>query len=363
MAHADGLKAYAQVLGEDAGVVARMLARDRGRQGHAHDVLGAEGIHGQHGHESGVDAARQGDQGALEAGLVGVVAQAQHQGLAHVRHVLLGEARRGGRMGLGRIEIHHTQVLTEGGHAQQQAAAGVAHHGAAVEDQLVVAADGVAVDDRALHALRGVLDQLGAHRTLALVPGTRGKVQDQVAAGGREGLDRVGATVEQARADRGMIPDVLADRQADATSFKFHDSGLGGGLKIAVLVKDVVRGKQGLARHGQDLSLLAEGRRVQERAAKAGLIGDHGAKDGGNLANEGEDLAQGFLHVADKALLQEQVTGRISAEHQLGKNDQLGAASHEGLVGLDDLAAVASQVSDDGVDLGESDAHGVWPLN
>jgi hypothetical protein len=53
----DGLETDAEVFGEGAGVVARVLARNRGGQGDADDVLRAECLGGDHGDERRVDAA------------------------------------------------------------------------------------------------------------------------------------------------------------------------------------------------------------------------------------------------------------------------------------------------------------------
>ena len=52
----DRLETDAEVFREEASVVARVLRGDRGGQGDAEDVFGAEGVGGEHGDDGGVDA-------------------------------------------------------------------------------------------------------------------------------------------------------------------------------------------------------------------------------------------------------------------------------------------------------------------
>ena len=59
----------------------------------------------------------------------------------------------------------------------------------------------------------------------------------------------------------------------------------------------------------------------------------------------------------DEPRPQQQVLGRVAGDRELGKEDEVGA----GLAGLveagEDLAAIAVEVADDGVDLCERESH------
>src|SRR5690606_3698866 len=117
-------------------------------QGDAGDVVRTEGLDREGGDHGRVEAAGEGDEGAAKTALVGVVAQAEHEGPADVLQLAVGRAGggRNGRQG-GGLCIHDLDILGEGAQAGVDAAGGVGGEAASVEDELVVAADGVAIDD------------------------------------------------------------------------------------------------------------------------------------------------------------------------------------------------------------------------
>ena len=82
------------------------------------------------------------------------------------------------------------------------------------------------------------------------------------------------------------------------------------------------------------------------------------ADDGRHLADGRGDLAERILHVADEVALEEEVARRVAGRDELGKDDDLGPLGDQRLVGVEDLPAIAGQVADGGVELGEAEAHG-----
>ena len=54
---------------------------------------------------------------------------------------------------------------------------------------------------------------------------------------------------------------------------------------------------------------------------------------------------------------EEQILGRVARDRQLGEEDEVGAARARLLEAGEDPVAVAVEVADDGVDLGEGEAH------
>ena len=185
----------------------------------------------------GVDAAGQADHHVGEAVLLDVVAGAEHQRLVHLvvaaeevgDRRLPADSRVGGRRGdvgdpgqldqrellVGRpatrveqplavdrlhVEVDHQQVLDELGRAGEQLAVRVEGDGPAVEDQLVLAADLVHVDERA-----GRVGGAGGEHPLplgllALGVGRGVEVEDHLGAA-------VGLVGDRAR----RVPRVLAD--------------------------------------------------------------------------------------------------------------------------------------------------------
>jgi len=137
-------------------------------------------VDGDDGDEGGVDAAGERDEGAFEAALVGVVAEAEDEGGEGVLAFVLGEGGReewrvesgGLRAGRRRAgEVDDAEVFGEGGEAGAEFAAGVANEAASVEDELVVAADGVDVGDGAVEGAGGVGDEGLADVAFVVVPG------------------------------------------------------------------------------------------------------------------------------------------------------------------------------------------------
>ena len=78
-------------------------------------------------------------------------------------------------------------------------------------------------------------------------------------------LDRVGA-VEPVRPEVGVVPDVLADRDAQAPAAKVDRRDLGRRLEVAPFVEDVVGGQQRLAHHRGDPAVLDQRGRVGDAA-------------------------------------------------------------------------------------------------
>jgi hypothetical protein len=139
--------------------------------------------------EGGVDAAGEAEQGLLETGLVRVVANAEHEGVVDIGEVGLLEGGVDFRfliLDFRSRKIDDAQFLAKGGESGQGLALGISHDAAAVEEELVVAADGVDVGDRAAELAGGVGHELVADVALAVVPRAGGEVDHHIAALGGE---------------------------------------------------------------------------------------------------------------------------------------------------------------------------------
>ena len=180
----DDDEADAQVVRESLRVGDAALGRVARRHADADDVLGAEGVDGDRGDDAGVDAAGQRDERLLEAGLAEVVARAEDEravDLGFVREFRFDARLHRGTIGrhVGwdddvphlagvffaellaaearvvqpraeqrfRADVVDEQVFFEHLRAGQQLAVRADDHRAAIEDELVLAADLVRVAD------------------------------------------------------------------------------------------------------------------------------------------------------------------------------------------------------------------------
>ena len=157
----------------------------------------------------------------------------------------------------GRVDrqVDGQQVLDELGRAGQQRAVGGDGHRVAVEDQLVLPAHLVAVDDRRPRLGRPAPHQRQPQVVLGPLVG-RG-------VGGEDDVDP-GLPGDPARA--ALHPQVLADGQGDVDAVQPHDRQLGAGHEVARLVEDAVVGQVPLVVADDDLAAVQQRRGVAGRA-------------------------------------------------------------------------------------------------
>ena len=151
------------------------------------------------------------------------------------------------------IEVDDEQLLLEPGRAREHLALVVEHDRVAVEDQLVLAADGVAERDEARVVGRAHLEHLLALAVLADVERRGGDVRDQLRAGERE----VGRR-------RARLPDVLADRRPDEHLAEAQQDEVVARREVPVLVEDAVVRQVALAVDVPDLAVREHEARVVE---------------------------------------------------------------------------------------------------
>ena len=182
------------------------------RHQHAEHVAGAERLGGDRGGQRRVDAAGEPEHRAGEAALARVVARAEHQRAPDLRlDVEVGRRRH--RRRAREIADHHVGV--ERAAARERRAVGAEHAAAAVEDEIVVAAELVHVGDRQAVLQRHAAQHLFAPPVLAGRERRRRHVEDDGGAGGGELVDRI-VMVAAPLPEIAIVPDVLADADADA---------------------------------------------------------------------------------------------------------------------------------------------------
>ena len=228
------------------------------------------------------------------------VALARERAPAHV-----SQPAADGRCG---IDVDDEQLLLEPGGAREHRALVVEHDRVAVEDQLVLAADGIAERHEA-----GVVERTHAQHLLALavlahVERRCGDVRDQLCAAERE----VGGR-------RSRLPDVLADRRADAHVAEAQQEEVVAGREVAVLVEDPVVRQVPLAVDAAHLAVGEHEARVVEVGVEV-----RGADEHGDVVRRLCDLVDRPPRRAHEPRPEQQVLGRVAGDHELGEEDQVG---------------------------------------
>ena len=161
-------------------------------------------------------------------------------------HVTQSPADRGGR-----IDVGHEQLLLEACRACQDLALVVEHDRVPVEDQLVLAADGIAERHETRVVGGAHLQHLLALPILADVERRGGDVRDQLRTCQREvGRGRPG------------LPDVLADRRADDHVAEPQQVEVAARGEVPVLVEDAVV---------REVALLVDAPHLTVRKHEAGV--------------------------------------------------------------------------------------------
>jgi hypothetical protein len=210
-----------------------------------------------------------------------------------------------------------------------------------VEDQLVLPPDEVAERHVGARVARTRDEHLLAVFGLADVERRGRQVDDQLRAGEREvGRRRAG------------LPHVLADRRADQDVAVLQQEEVVPRREVAVLVEDAVVGQETLAVDRLDLARRAYRARVVEVAVEV-----RSADQRRDSARGACDLVERALGGADEPGAQEEVFGRISGDCELREEDEIRMGLLRLLQPAEDALAVAVEVADDGVDLGERESH------
>ncbi|MNF62977.1 hypothetical protein D3C84_446640 [compost metagenome] len=190
-----------------------------------------------------------------------------------------------------------------------QLALAAEHLGAAVEDQLVLAADLIEVNEWQTRLIAALRHQLIADPGLLPVIGGGVDTQQQLGAGrlGRQG--------------RARLPQIFTDEQPQFVLSESHDAGFSACGEVALLVKHPVVGQILLEVTRHQLAPLIEGGRVIERLAFApGMPHQDGA-----IALPGSHSGQCSLDPDHQVGPQQQIFRRVTGQCQLGAHQQIGA--------------------------------------
>jgi len=162
------------------------------------------------------------------------------------------------------------------------------------------------------------------------------------------------------RPEIGVVPDVLADGNAQPAAAPRDRRDVGGWFEVAPFVEHVVGRQQRLAHDVHDAAAIDQRRAVGDRPS---------GRAGGQAFRKADDHRRARRHqrvrqrrerrrrrVQERGTL-EQVARRIAGQRQLGKDCQLGPALLSRGGRLEDQPPIAGEVADGRVDLSERDLH------
>ena len=340
--------------------------------------LGPERVHADRRRQRGVDAARDPEHDVAEAVLLHVVADTEPEREPHLLELRLERDDRAGRDGslcprrrqlhhgyvgpslagalelapphvaqppadrLRRVDVDHEQRLLEAGRPGDHLPLVVEHDRVPVEDELVLPSHQVA-EGEIRRVVAGARDQhLLPLLGLADVERRGGDVHEQLHP--RQG--EVGG-------GRARLPDVLAHRRPDQHVAHAQREQLPAFGEVAVLVEDAVVRQEVLAVDGADLPAAEHGARVREVTVEEGA-----ADEGRDPVGRAGDLLERGPRSLEKPRTQQQVLGRVAGHGQLREHDEIGACPPRVGERREDPGAVAVEIPDHGVELGEREPHG-----
>ena len=124
------------------------------------------------------------------------------------------------------------------------------------------------------------------------------------------------------------------------------------GREVAVFVEDAVVREEPLADESLDLAAGADRARVVKVAVEV-----RGADERDDSARGPRDLGERLLGCANEARPEQEVLRRIARHRELREDHQVGARALRLLEPVEDQRAVAVEVADDRIDLGEREPH------
>ena len=188
------------------------------------------------------------------------------------------------------------------------------------------------------------------------------EVDDRLRAFAGQHLDRV-VVVAAALPEVAVVPDVLADADAELPAVEFEHSGLGGGLEIPVLVENVVGGQEGFVKG------LAHGAAAQQH----GAVEQGPSHFGGVRRRDSDqhrrsilqfpgDAAQLLAALAHEAAAHQEIARQIAHQRELRGDDEIGALLARAFHAVDNEGGIAADIAGRRIDLQKCDSQAENPV-
>ena len=134
------------------------------------------------------------------------------------------------------------------------------------------------------------------------------------------------AAIQPFRPEILVVPDVLANRDAQLVSVELERRDVFGRFKIAVFVKNVVSRQQAFVRAPDDFPVLQDGGGIAERASGTVGVLVHITDAKRNFANAFGRFRQGGEIGVNEIRAQQQIARRVAAQKQFRREDEFRAA-------------------------------------
>ncbi len=342
----------AEVRGEEAGIADAALGGIGAGHGHGEDLAAAESVRGDAGDEGGIDAAAKAEDDFVEAAFTDVIAGAADEGaVGHFEFIGgLGMEIAGGGGGIEEDEI----FLEAAGLCGDRAGGGNGDAGA-IEDQGIIAAHLIDIDDGDAVAAGQSAEHIEAQATLIESVRRGGDIDEQASSLPRQLGDGV-ARIELLCPKVLIVPDIFADGDAQLSAVEGEQVLGMGGLEVAAFVEYIVGRQKHFA--------LFEGH--DAAGEQGGGIGDglagivlcaadvaHNRRQGDVAGKEVE-----FAGIAlDERRALDEILRRIAAEAELGKDGEIGATGFCLGGECQDARGIAGEITDGGIELCEGENH------
>ncbi len=195
----------------------------------------------------------------------------------------------------------------------------------AVENQVVVATHLVHIRHWKAIFLGHVAKHALPQNLLAGDEGRRRKIHYCLRARFGQHLDWI-LMIPAALPEIPVVPDVLADADAQAPAVQLQDLRTHGRLEIAVFIEDIVGGEQGLVKRGTHIAILEQHRAIEQRPAHFRRIGrGHSHQKRGRRCQLRSDFAERLAATPHESLVHQKIARQVSHQRQLRRDYQIGA--------------------------------------
>ena len=224
-----------------------------------------------------------------------------------------------------------------------------------VEDEFVVCAYLVEVEDRGLELGGGRCEGGESALDFPSGKGACGEVDEEVG-----GLGIVERVVPVAGSELGVVagPEVFADGEDECSAAEGDGGESLSRQEVSGLIEDIVGGEEEFVVSGEDATVVDEERRVLE-LVRSGLVGERKTDEEGwapdGSAGEGEECLGDRLVEPGTV---EEVAWRVSCECEFGGDNEVDAGGSAEVERSEDAVGVSGEVSDSGIELRCEDLQG-----
>ena len=170
-------------------------------------------------------------------------------------------------------------------------------------------------------------------------------------------LDRI-VVIAPALPEIAVVPDVLADADAEPPPAELEHLRTVKRLEVAVLVEHVVGRQQRLAETLRDRAVVHEHGAVEERPSlvRRVRLGETDERRR-QIARIACQLLEHLPAAAHESVAEQQIARQVSDERQFGRHGQVGALRARVAERVEDEPRVAGEIADRRVDLEQRDLH------